>query len=365
MMLNIATIGTSMISDNLIEVLREHQGARYVGTLSRNSERAREWTESHGGTTPFTDLNELAASPEVDAVYVGSPNGLHASQAMALIAGGKHVLIEKSFAANRGEAKAVFDAAEQAGVVALEAMRPLHDPAFNMVRAKLEQAGRVRRANIHFGKYSSRYDDVLAGKHTNIFDCAMASGSLMDIGVYCVEPAIRLFGAPERVVAGSVLLDESTRGITNGAIDGAGTALACYPDKVVELAYSKITNDDLPVQIETESATLTVDSISIPTHLTIKHRGVALRGDAKAARNEVGGSTEEIDLPCVPNTMAYELDDFIKAVEAVRLGCAPAAAQAGPYGTVGDFQQITLASLEVMDEIRRQSGIVFAADAKN
>lgn len=361
-MLRIATIGTSSITDNLIEALNATDRAAFVGTLSRDADRAEGFTRSHGGTTPFTDLGELAASDAVDAVYVGSPNALHAPQALELVRRGKHVLVEKSFASNEAEARAVLDEARRAGVVALEAMRPLHDPAFHAVREALGRAGRLRRASIRFGKYSSRYDEVLAGRRTNIFDCRMASGALMDIGVYCIEPMVALFGIPDDVVASAALLDESTRELTSGAIDGAGSALASYPGAVVELAWSKVTNDDLGVQFETETETLSLDSISLPSHLTVRHRGKVSRGDAKSMRNEVGGSVEEIDLPHVPNTMAYELDDFIGAVEAVRAGADAVGAAAGPYGTVGSFQDLTLASLSIQDEIRRQCGIAFPAD---
>ena len=68
-------------------------------------------------------------------------------------------------------------------------MRPLHDPAFERARELLCELGPVRRGCIRFGKYSSRYDDILGGRPSNIFDCGLASGALMDIGVYCIEPA--------------------------------------------------------------------------------------------------------------------------------------------------------------------------------
>lgn len=361
-MLRIATIGTSMITDNLIEALNQSDHAVFVGTLSRDAERAAAFTKEHGGSRPFTSLEELAASDEVDAVYIGSPNALHAPQALACIAQGKHVFVEKPFASNRAEAAKVFAAAERAGVVALEAMRPVHDPAFATVRELLSRLGQLRRASIRFGKYSSRYDNILAGEHTNIFDCAMASGSLMDIGVYPVEATVALMGEPESICFAPVLLDESTRDITNGAIDGAGTILARYPGRVVEIAFSKITNDDLPVQFESETATMTLDSISVPSHASISYRGKVERGSAKVMRSQEGGRTEEFNLPTCPNTMTYELEDFIAAVEAVRSGCPAGDAPAGEYGTVGTFRGLTLATLSVMDEARRQAGIVFPAD---
>ena len=82
-MIRIATIGTSPITQDLIEVLQANENGVFVGTLSRNAARAASFTEEHGGTHPFSSLEDLAASDEVDAVYVGSPNALHHDQALA------------------------------------------------------------------------------------------------------------------------------------------------------------------------------------------------------------------------------------------------------------------------------------------
>lgn len=195
-MLRIATIGTSMITDDFIQVVNANDQAAFVGTLSRDADRGAAFTAERGGERSFTSLDELAAAADVDAVYIGSPNALHYEQALACIAGGKHVIVEKPFCATEAQAFEVFRAAEAAGVVALEAMRPLHDPAFHAVEDALGEVAPIRRASLRFGKYSSRYNEVLAGRATNIFDCHMASGSLMDIGVYTVEPWSRSSACP-------------------------------------------------------------------------------------------------------------------------------------------------------------------------
>ena len=361
-MIRIATIGTSAISRGLISVLNANPHATYVGTLSRNEASAESFTREHGGTRPFTNLDELAASPDVDAVYIGSPNALHGTQALACIAGGKHVLVEKAFCANRAETASVFDAAEAAGVVALEAMRPAHDPAFWALRDALPQLGRLRRATLRFGKYSSRYDEILAGRRTNIFDCAMASGALMDIGVYAVEPMIALLGMPEHATCAAALLDESTRAITNGAIDGAGVITASYPGMVATAQYSKITNDLASSQLEGELGTLTVDSISTPGRARVDLR--ATKGGDAVGYSGIDTAAHELELPHADNTMAYELDDFITAIEAVQAGTSALEAAAGPFGTVGHFRDLTLDTMALMDEARRQAGIVFPADKR-
>lgn len=361
-MIRIATIGTSGITACMLSALSNVEGAAFVGTFSRDPGRAAALTHEHGGTTPFTSLDELAGSDGVDAVYIGSPNALHHDQALACIAGGKHVIAEKPFCANRREAEEVFEAARGAGVVAIEAMRPLHDPAFHALKGALGEIGPIRRATLRFGKYSSRYDEILAGRRTNIFDCAMASGSLMDIGVYCVEPLIELFGEPERVLAAGALLDERTRGLTNGPIDGSGAILASYPHMTATLAHSKVTNDLSDSQIEGELGTLTVTGISAPTGARLDLRSNAARKADSVGYSSAQTVGRDVDLPAFENTMQHELADFIEAVEAVRAGSDCVDAPCGPFGTVSHFRDVTLASLGLMDEARRQMGVRFPAD---
>ncbi|MDY2776794.1 MAG: gfo/Idh/MocA family oxidoreductase, partial [Collinsella sp.] len=257
----------------------------------------------------------------------------------------------------------VFRAADEAGVIALEAMRPLHDPAFHQAAGLLDGIGTVRRATLRFGKYSSRYDDILAGKRTNIFDCDMASGALMDIGVYCVEPMIALFGEPDSISCAPALLDEATRELTHGPIDGAGVICARYAGKVVTLHYSKITADLAENQVEGELGTWTLDAISTPSHVRIDMRGVAVRNAAKQmGYSSTETQTTEVDLPPCENSMCHELADFVTAVEAVGQGAPAGSAPCGPFGDTLSFRAITLASLRVMDEARRQAGVVFPAD---
>lgn len=359
-MLRIATIGTSPITENFIEALGANDRAIFAGAQSRDAERAHAFAQEHGGKHGYSSVEELAADPSIDAVYIGSPNACHAPQALALISAGKHVLVEKSFCSNRREAQEVFDAAERANVVALEAMRPLHDPAYYQFKDALEQIGRIRRATIRFGKYSSRYDDILAHRHTNIFDCNMASGGLMDMGVYSVEPMVDLLGAPEAIAFAPILIDAQAEDITHGPIDAAGTIMCTYPGAVATLHYSKFTQDFSPVQIEGERGTITLDSISMPSHMRIDMMGVAVRMAARTCASS--GSTKEIDLPKTDNSMCYELADFIDAVEQTQAGTPTFEATCGAHGTVAHFRDLTLATMDVMDQARAQAGIVFPAD---
>lgn len=358
--IRLATIGTSTIGDSLLDAAASVGRISYVGTLSRNADTARVFTERHGGTTPFTSLDELAASDSVDAVYIATPNACHLGQALACMRGGKHVLVEKSLCANAYEAEELFAAADLHGVVAMEAMRPVHDPGWATVVAALRRLGRLCRVSLRYGKYSSRYDELLAGRRTNIFDTRMATGGLLDMGIYSVETMTFLFGRPDRVVSAVVPLPVDGE-LTGGTLDGAGSGLATYldeagrPSHVVDFGWSKISRDDLASEIEGEAATIVFDPMGNPTSGRVTWRGTAVRNAGAGAAASVGDRVEELAFDVCENDMVYEVADFARLVaEACEVGAPP--------DELDRWQRASLDALYVTDEVRRQAGIVFPAE---
>ena len=195
-----ATIGTSDICRRFIDALKQVDGASYELAYSRTPERAQAYAQEQGAERSCSSLEDLAADPDVDAVYIASPNALHTDQAKLMLSHGKHVFVEKSFAANARLAREVFDLAESQGLVAMEAMRNIHAPGFKKIAQVVsEDLGQVRAASFGFAKITSRIERLRAGERLNVFDPQMASGALMDMGVYTVEPTVALWGRPQRV----------------------------------------------------------------------------------------------------------------------------------------------------------------------
>lgn len=351
-MLRFATIGTSGIAEQFLLALADVGEADYVAAYSRDLARAREFGAPFGARLFFDDVDDLVGCDEVDAVYIASPNALHAEQALAAIRRGKHVLVEKPFAANEAEARLVFDEARRAGVVALEATRSLHVPAFSTIeRIVTEELGQVRLATFRFSKVTSRIARLRAGERINVFDPTLSGGALMDIGVYCVEPAVALFGRPEKVHALAVtsLAAGATADDPCGLIDLAGEALLGYGDKIVCLSYGKLTDDIVSSQVEGERGTLAWDQVSCPANLRVhthEDRGMVFRMEG-ASVTPVQSELPERDMVC-------EISDFVLAVRGE--GEALAARER--------FEAVTVDSLSVMDEIRRQAGVRFPADAR-
>lgn len=169
---------------------------------SRDAARARQFADKIGVAGAYDDLDQLAAA--VDAVYVASPVTSHHPQAIQAISAGRHVLVEKTMGATAGEVADILAAAERAGVVAMEAVRNVHAPAYRIVRDALAEIGVPRHARFEKLQYSSRYDAFRAGAVPNAFDPGLGNSALADIGVYCLQPTLDLFGTPPRTTGASV-----------------------------------------------------------------------------------------------------------------------------------------------------------------
>jgi predicted dehydrogenase len=313
--IRLATIGTSTITRNLFGAVALAEGIEITAVYSRDPERGRAFADSLGVTVVFSDLDELLASPEIDAIYVASPNTVHEGQALAAVRAGKHVLVEKPAVTTAAAWAGLCREARDAGVVLLEAMRTEYDPGLDAIRDLLPSLGTIRRVQLSYQKRSARYDQVLAGEQVNIFDPALAGGALMDLGVYCVHALVTLFGEPQSVQAASVT-------IASGA-DGAGSALCAYPGFIAEIQYSKITTSSLPSEIQGELATLLIDEITTPTSLTVQQHD--------------GTSTTRALAP-IPHNLLGEVERFVTLVET--------------SGDATHDQELTAATLRVMDAIR-------------
>ena len=324
-MINFAVIGTNFITDRFLEAASTVPEFCLKAVYSRTMERARDYAGRHGAELTFDSLDDLAACPEVDAVYVASPNCCHAAQSIQMMKAGKHVLVEKPAASNLREFRRMKETALENGVILLEAMRSVFSPGFEAVRVNLGELGMIRRVSFQFCQYSSRYDKFKNGIIENAFRPELSNSALMDIGVYCVHPLVDLFGMPERIQSSSLKL-------SNG-FEGAGTILVEYDGMQGELIYSKITDSRVPSQIQGENGVMLIDKIHEPQEVTIFFRD---------------GREKKLDIPQISNNMVYETEEFIRLIHA---------------GTAEHKRlENSETEMKIMDEVRGQQGIRFPAD---
>lgn len=277
-------IGTNFVSDWFVEACAQAD-VEVAAVYSRTAERAASFADQHGIAGRFSRLDAMLDA--VDAVYVASPIAAHREHSLAAIAAGKHVLCEKTIGVDVAEASEVFEAARAAGVVALEAVRPLFDPAFELVRSSLSELGEVRYVRFEKCQYSSRYDAFLRGELPNAFNPELGNSAVSDIGVYCIAPMIDLFGVPAAVAGSNVTL-------SNG-FDAAGALVFGYSSMVGHCVYSKVSESVAPSIVQGEKATLVIDSIANPGEIRLVPRSGAERVLFSAPASASGNMRDEVE----------------------------------------------------------------------
>src|SRR5438105_9674602 len=88
----------------VVKPARDVDGVRIAGIAARDPAKAAKFAAKHGIGQVFDTYDELVTSPDINAVYIPLPNGLHAEWMQRALEAGKHVLCEKPFTANAVEA---------------------------------------------------------------------------------------------------------------------------------------------------------------------------------------------------------------------------------------------------------------------
>ncbi len=323
--LKFGVIGTSEISSKMIGAMIRCPKTHPWAIYSRSLAKAEALGQKYPSALPYrcTSLESLVSDAHVDAVYIASPNSLHCEQAVYFLERGIPVLCEKPLGSNLQEVSRMLQAAEKNNVYFAEAYKSRFLPAYQVMKEHLRDLGQIRNVRFDFSKYSSRYDAHKRGEDVNTFKAEFSNGALLDLGVYCLYPVLELFGEPESVTASGVLVP--------GGVDGLGSAILSYPDFLVTLNYSKVSDCYQRCEIQGENGTMMIDAISSPRTVEIRLR----TGEIKV----YSPHTEE-------NDMVYECEAFADAVA---------------RGERIDAGRI-LAAFRILDRIREKVGIRYPAD---
>lgn len=322
-------IGTNFIVDKVLEGASFDSRFELAAIYSRTQEKADEFARKHNVPHTFTSLEAMAASPLINAVYIASPNSLHASQSILFMQHGKHVLCEKPFASNAKEVKTMIAAARENNVTLMEAMKPSLTPNFKALKNHIEEIGTIRRYFSCYCQYSSRYDKLKEGIVMNAFDPALSNGAVMDLGVYTIFPMVVLFGRPLKISATGLKLSTEA--------DGQGAVNFEYEGMNATVLYSKIADSALPTEIQGEDGTITADRINIINKVSLKNRN---------------GEEKIISSPDVIHEYYYEVAEFINLI------------QEGKRESQINSHENSLITIEIVDEIRKQLGVKYPADDK-
>jgi predicted dehydrogenase len=197
-------LSTARIVEELLPGFAASESAELLAVASRDAARAESFAGEAGIPRSYGSYAELLADEEIDCVYVPLPNGMHAEWTRAALAAGKHVLCEKPLTPTAEEARALFEAAEESGLVLMEAFMYRHHPKTRALR-EIAGSGRVGEPRVLRTKFHFTVEDPA----TDIrYDAELSGGALRDVGCYCVSLSNYLAGsAPEEIGASARMAD--------------------------------------------------------------------------------------------------------------------------------------------------------------
>lgn len=186
-------IGTGALANKVAKQITKSKRHKIVSCYSRNIEKAKAFAKKYKAKA-YEDIESAILDKNVDGVYIVTPHNTHYRFAKTSLSLGKPTLVEKPFTINSNETKELISLANEKNIYLCEAMWTFFSFSANQTidLIKSNSLGKLKQAsfNIHMkiNKSSKR-----------VFDPKRAGGALLDIGIYPICYAYRLFGKPQEI----------------------------------------------------------------------------------------------------------------------------------------------------------------------
>jgi len=314
-------IGPGWIAERFIGSVRRHTRQEVLAVASRDLGRSTAFAATHAVQRPYGSYQELLADPDVDVVYIATPHNAHYPCAQMSLRADKHTLVEKPIALNAAQAGVLSGLAAEHSVFFMEALWTMFLPKFDVIRQLLDDGvlGEIRTVIADHGEYFN--DDH------RIMRPDLAGGPLLDLGTYPISFVHWILGEPATVQAAGQPHPAGVNGQASAIItDARGN------QGVINTTLFSTT--PTTAVIAGTAATLTIPGPYYqPGDLTVT-----------SANGEVLTYTE-------PGIGHDGL--FYEAAEVAR--CVSAGLLESPLRPLAE----SIATMRLVDEIRRQIGVVF------
>lgn len=321
--IRLGTIGTGFIVHEILNAAEQTEGISLAAVYSRSYEKGKNLADQYGACRVYTELDAFLADETVNVVYIASPNSVHYEQTKRALLAGKHVLCEKPFCEKVEQALELEAIAKEKRLFLLEAVPTTFLPNYQVLKQLLPRIGRIRLVMANYSQYSSRYDKLLRGEVTNVFDPAFGGGCLMDINYYNIYLNAALFHIPEQAVYYPNLFPDPK-------IDTSGVAVLRYADFISENAAAKDTWGENYFQIEGEKGHI---------YVTGGSNGLL------SVRIATADGEEECNLQTHTNRWLYEVQEVTKLLLSEN------------YEAASERFRITLRTVRILEKLRRSMQI--------
>lgn len=192
-------IGAGGIADRrVLPAMLKAKNAEITAVMEINADQAEKLRQKYNAKYAYTNDEELLKNPEIDAVYIASPVVFHAKQAKLAADYGKHVLLEKPIAMTTEEGEEVLKYCEEKGIkVAAGFMMRFGTHIMNMKKAIAE--GKIGQVVSGYSQFTLWLPQD-AG-NWRLVKAKSGGGSLMDMGVHCIDLMEYILGTRVKQVA--------------------------------------------------------------------------------------------------------------------------------------------------------------------
>ena len=306
-----------------------------TAVASRSLDKAQQFAQQYGIPAAYGDYQSLIDDPDIDAVYVATPNDSHMDLAIRAMQAGKHVLCEKPAAMDATQAARMFELSRQTGKVLIEAFMYRCHPQTQDVLSAI-RSGRIGQVKLIRSSFcfNARHPET-----NTRFVRELGGGALMDIGCYCIDLAMLIAGVPatdmhaagrlyktgvDVSASGTLVFDRQITSTFTCAMDTQASNLAqvCGTEGYIDIP--------VPWKPPVENATWSIQGMTPPKQDGDKH------GESFCEQHTANAGQP---------LYALEADAFARVVLDGEV----------PFVT----ERQTLDRMRVIDELRRQIGVTW------
>ncbi|WP_194976725.1 Gfo/Idh/MocA family protein [Aquiflexum lacus] len=192
--LKVAIMGLGSYGNRVAEAMKDSKRAKVTGVISGTPSKIKEWQSKYNipdkNCYNYENFDAVKNNPDIDAVYIITPNALHHGQCLRVAAAGKHVICEKPMAINAKEGKEMVDACKKAGVHLLIGYR-MHFEANTLEVIRLREAGEFGTIKFFQGLAGFKIGDPTQWRLNKEL---AGGGAMMDIGIYAINGSRYMVG---------------------------------------------------------------------------------------------------------------------------------------------------------------------------
>ena len=321
--------GAGMIVKDLFRFIHTIEGIELeaIASTEKSIDKVKQMAKENNIKKAYLNYDQLVNDPDIEVMYIASPNHLHYEMCKQALLHDKHVICEKPFTSRIEELEELNKLAKERHLILLEAITTQYLPNVLKIKEKLNTLGNIKIVSANYSQYSSRYNAFKEGNILPAFDYTKSGGALMDLNIYNIHLMTALFGKPLKV--------DYMANIERN-IDTSGVITLDYGNFKAVLIGAKDCKAPIQTTIQGDQGCITIPT---PAN-TLKEFKILYNDQTEEAYNLQGDT----------HRMVYEFKEFVNIIENK------------DYTRAQEMMEKSLIAMDIATKARQSAGVHFKAD---